>query len=450
MRRAPGPLKATTVDKNKVKSLFEKAKGQSSPKKNSSAGVATQSAEGTSKSESKPKPRVVQTPPSKKGGTLKVDKEEVRKPELKNRVDDAPPPPHPPEADIGESRTFKQEGSLPTIGADDVALFPNVAPKVLDLGIYQQVPERPGVELPTGGPQLPGTGMPGDSGIGGLRGGLQGGLTRPDLNQNTGEEHYERGFPGASDPATSPSGAMGDAGGLLGTAGQAVGGKTGQRMEQAGGLLQSESGAQALGRGANILLPGSGSIVEAAAKGDTQGAVNAGATAAGNLASDLAIGLIVGFLGGGLLGMAIGYALSATGVSGMIADGVSAAVKWVAEKVGVGGGEPAPAEPAPEPDPPPDSGSYDENYSKQNGKKGPSVVNENQVKPLQDKMKRDLLGENRDAEAFVDSSDAPAPGKVAVMPGCDPENLGGRVGGAFDPNSPLQIKDMERPGYDKS
>ncbi|HAL72683.1 MAG TPA: hypothetical protein DCP71_13030 [Verrucomicrobiales bacterium] len=173
---------------------------------------------------------------------------------------------------------------------------------------------------------------------------------------------------------------------------------------------------------------------------------NAGPPAARNLASDLALGLIRGFVGGGILGMAIGYAPSATGAGRAIADGVTAGVKWIAEKVGLGGGE---KPPEPEPAPAPEPAIYDENHSKGGSKKGPSVINENHVRPLQEKLNEDLLGENRDAEEFVDTSDTPPPAKVAVGAGCDPEELANKGGGTINFKDPFTIKDMEKPGYDK-
>lgn len=452
VRRPPSSLnpdKPKTVDKNKIKSLFDKAKDQPESKKKSSGGVSTQSATGTSK-EPKAKPRPDRLPepeppkpaanrerdPEKKvlplespAESLPLNPETVTSPP--NKVNDLPPP---------------STAVLPTIKAEDMRIGPQIDPRPLDLGVFQQVPERPSVELPKGGAELPGTGLPGKDGIGGLKGGFQGGLQRPDLNHDTGEERYQGESPFASNPAIDPSGSLGEAGGWLGTAGQAYGGKGGKTMEQVGGLMQSESLGQAAGKGADILLPGSGSFVEAAANGDTAGMVNAGATAAGNLASDLAIGLILGFVGGGILGMAIGYALSATGAGRAIADGVTAGVKWIAEKVGLGGGE---KPPEPEPAPAPEPAIYDENHSKGGGKKGPSVINENQIKPLQDKLNEDLLGENRDAEEFVDTSDTPPPAKVAVGAGCDPEELANKGGGTINFKDPFTIKDMEKPGYDK-
>jgi len=335
-----------------------------------------------------------------------------------------------------------------TVAIGDQVLVPEAKFKQVKPEVYLIVPQREGVELPKGGADLPGTGLPGESGVGGVKGGFQGGLERPDINFDTGEEAYMDGMPGGYDPAIDPSGSMGEVGGWMGTAGQAYGGKGGKTMEQVGGLMQSQSAGQALGTGANILLPGSGGFVEAAAHGDTGGMVNAGATAAGSLASDLVIGLIVGLAGGGLLGLAVGYALSATGASKAIADGVRDGLKWVAEKVGLGGGK-AP-DPAPAPEPSPDPNIYDERNSNTGGKKGPSVINENQILPLQENMKKDPLGKNRDKEVLVDTSDTPAPGRVVFGPGCDPEELGAASGGSFDPSKPLTVKDMEKPGYDKA
>lgn len=433
VRMPPSQLKPKTFDKNKVKSLFDKANAQPGPKKKSStAPVTTQSAEGKSK------PSSDQPPANRRQPADEPAKESIReKPEDDNESE--------------ELRILTEEkAGLPTLKAEDLMRVPEkLEIRTLDPRIYQELPERPGVELPKGGAELPGTGLPGRDGIGGLTGGFQGGLERPVLDENTGEEHYDQGaMPGGYNPATDPSGALGDAGGYLGTAGQAYGGKTGRTMEQIGGVMQSGSLGQAAGRGADILLPGSGGFVEAAANGNTQGMVNAGATAAGSFASDLAIGIIVGLVGGGLLGMAIGYALSATGAGRAIADGVTAGVKWIAEKVGIGGGDPAPA-PEPEPTPPPDSGSYDERHSKNNGKKGPSVINENQIRPIQAQLNEDLLGEKRDAEAYVDTSDAPPPRKVAVGAGCDLDGAVATANGSINLKDPLSIKDMERPGYDK-
>ncbi len=452
VRRPPSSLnpdKPKTVDKNKIKSLFDKAKEQPTPKKQSSGGVSTQSASGTSqepKAKSRPnrlpENKTPEEPRSRDRGNEAKALPADSLPEsvmVKTEAVEAPPSgesiPPPPSTTV-----------LPTIKADDMRIGPQIDFRPFDLEVFQQVPERPGVELPKGGAELPGTGLPGKDGIGGLKGGFQGGLERPDLNHDSGEERYQGEVPGAYNPATDPSGSLGEAGGWLGAAGQAYGGKGGKTMEQVGGLMQSESLGQAAGKGADILLPGSGSFVEAAANGDTTGMVNAGATAAGNLASDLAIGLILGLVGGGILGMAIGYALSATGAGRAIADGVTAGVKWIAEKVGLGGeGKP----PEPEPTPAPEPEMYDENHSKGGGKKGPSVINENQIRPLQDQLNEDLLGENRDAEEFVDTSDAPPPSKVAVGAGCDPEKLANKGGGTINFKDPFTVKDMEKPGYDK-
>ncbi|WP_166647019.1 hypothetical protein [Prosthecobacter fusiformis] len=421
--RTPGaPLKPNqpkTFDKNKVRSIFDKAKDSPEPpprKKKAASSVGTQTAQGTSK------------PPQQRNETVTV-----------------PPADEEAKGKTAEMEVIKE--GLPTITADEAILAPQREFRTLDPKIYQELPDRPGVELPKGGAQLPGTGLPGKDGIGGLRGGLQGGLTRPEIGHDTGEEAYQDAAPGGYNPATDPSGAMGEAGGWLGTAGQAYGGKGGKTMEQIGGIMQSGSGGEAAGKGADILLPGSGKFVEAAVGGDTAGMVNAGATAAGQLASDLVIGLIIGFAGGGLIGMAVGYALSATGAGRAIADGVTAGIKWIAEKVGVGGNPPP--EPPPEPAPSPDPGMYDENHSKNNGKKGPSVINENQIRPLQDQLNEDLLGENRDKEQFVDTSDTPAPRKVAFAQGCDPDELAGKGGGSINLKDPFTIKDMEKPGYDK-
>lgn len=440
VRRSPSPGTAKPVDKGKIKSLFDKAKEPPAAKKQSSGGVSTQSATGTSK-ESKARPRAERqpTPESKPPAATDSSLGSVTAAEV---TQDAPP--------SRERETYSTgDSALPTIKAEDMLVGPqpNVLP--FELEVYLQTPDRPRVELPKGGAELPGTGLPGKDGIGGLTGGFQGGLERPTLDHNTGEEHYQGEMPGGYNPAIDPSGAMGDAGGYLGAAGRAYGGGTGKTMEQVGGIMQSGSLGEAAGKGADILIPGSGSFVEAAAKGDTAGMVNAGATAAGNLASDLAMGLILGLVGGGLLGMAVGYALSATGAGRAIADGVTAGVKWVAEKLGVGGSEPPPPEPQPEPEPAPEPAMPDENYTKNHGKKGPSVINENHIRPLQEKLNEDLLGENRDAEEFVDTSDAPPPSKVAVAAGCDLDDLANKGSGTINFKDPFTVKDMEKPGYDK-
>ncbi len=443
-RQGNGPM-TNKVDKAKVGSLFDRANKKASSG-DSSGSVKTESATASGNGNGNGKKRTPvaripnKVPPKAPPAAPPGEEPKVRENTLPLVPTELPKD---QEYEVRPAVPLPKEDAMPTLKVGDVQIGPQNPVGFEKPPIYQKTPEREKQELPTE-TKLPETGIPGRDGIGGINGGFQGELKRVgrgDLTENYGEDVYERGMPGGYNPATDPSGAMGDIGGYLGTAGQAVGGKTGKTMENVGTIMQSQNLGQAAGASANMLAPGTGDFIEAAVNGDRGAMVGAAGTAAGGLVSDLVIGLIIGAVGGGFIGVLVVMVLSATGASAAISGAVKDVVVGGAEKAGI-------TEPTPPPEPAPTPGSYDENHSKNKGKKGPSVVNENHVRPIQEKLQEDLLGENRDADAPVDTSDAPPPSKIVIDMGCDPEGLGGKVYGTIK-DGPLTVKDMEL-GFEKA